>query len=84
MCIVEEVEESAPSFTSQRRYCGETTVRQSEGRAECSGREKSSWALIGVSPRYTKVVGSIPGQGTHKNQPMSVEMGRKTRSVSVS
>ena len=27
--------------------------------------------LVRASSRYTKVAGSIPGQGTYKNQPMS-------------
>ena len=27
--------------------------------------------LVGASPWYTKVEGSIPGQGTYKNEPMN-------------
>ena len=34
--------------------------------------------LVGVLSPYTRVPGSIPGQGTYKNQPMSASMNETT------
>ena len=40
--------------------------------------------LVTVSSQYAKVMGSIPGQGIYKKQPMNAQISETNKSVSLS
>ena len=62
-------------------------MTQEEIQPDKAGRWGPGWVaqLVRASSQYTKVAGSIPGQGTRKTQPMNASVhGAANRSISLS